>query len=159
VLLDHLKRADKRHILDLLAARRIIERETASRAAERSTPQIVAALEKILGEQARAVETGSLGSPQDIALHKEIARASGSPVLHSLVTLLRSHESYDLIIASMRAVVGTKLVEDHQAILTAIRDRDPKRAWHAMDTHLQRLLSDIDRYWKRRKRNESGARS
>jgi GntR family transcriptional regulator, transcriptional repressor for pyruvate dehydrogenase complex len=153
-LLETLKGADKEHILDLLSARRVIECETAFRAAARATPPVIVRLESILHEQARAVKTGALGSPQDVALHKEIARASGSPVLHSIVTLLRSHESYDLIIASMRAIVGTKLVEDHRAILRAIRDRNPQKARRAMDTHLQRLMSDINRYWKHTMNNE-----
>jgi GntR family transcriptional repressor for pyruvate dehydrogenase complex len=148
-LLETLRRSDRKHILDLLSARRIIERETAALAAQHASVQAILRLEEILESQTQRVNVGDLGISEDVSLHREIARASGNRVLNSLVLLLRSHERYDGVIASMRAVMGTQLVEDHKAILEAIKSRDPEKARTAMDEHLRKLMVDIDRYWRR----------
>lgn len=148
-LLDTLRRGDKKHVLDLISARRIIERETVALAAKHPSSGLIQRLEELLEHQSRSVAVGELGLREDVSFHREIARASGSEVLYSLVSLLRSHERYDLIIASMRSVVGTSLVEDHKAILDGIRSRDPQKAMEAMDAHLRKLMNDIDRYWRR----------
>jgi GntR family L-lactate dehydrogenase operon transcriptional regulator len=153
-LVDLLKRADKKHIVDLLSARRVIEGETAALAALHASPESIRRMEELLGEQARRVAAGELGIPQDVMLHREIARASNNPVLYSVVSLLRNHERYDFIIASMRTTVGTQLVEDHRSILDGIREHDPEKARAAMDEHLRKLIDDIDRYWRRSQGNK-----
>ena len=148
-LVDTLRRGDKKHILDLLSARRIIERETVALAAKHASSELIRRLGKLLEQQSLSVGAGELGIREDASFHREIARASGNEVLHSLVSLLRSHERYGLIVASMRSVVGTSLVEDHKAVVDAIKARDPQRAMEAMDEHLRKLMDDIDRYWHR----------
>lgn len=157
-LLETLKRGDKKHILDLLSARRVIERETAALAAQHASPKAIRRLEELLGQQARSVKAGQLGLQEDVSLHREIARASGSAMLYSLVSLLRNHERYDVIITSMRTLVGSSLVEDHKAILKGIKARDSQKARDAMDGHLRKLMDDIDRYWQRWMRGNTRAK-
>lgn len=147
-LLEVLKRGDKKHILDLLASRRIIERETAFLAAHTSS-HTMQRLQDILNRQSAEIQEGGLGIEEDVAFHCEIARASRNPVLHSLVSLLRNHERYNFVITSMRTVVGSRLVVEHKAILSAIEAHDPQGARDAMDVHLRSLATDLDRYWNR----------
>jgi GntR family transcriptional regulator, transcriptional repressor for pyruvate dehydrogenase complex len=146
-LLDTLKRSDKRHLLDLLAARRVVETETAALAAKHASPDAIARLEQILRDQVESVKRGTLGVAEDAAFHQEIGHASGNAVLASLVSLMRNHRRYNVIVTSMRTVVGGQLAVDHAAILDAISRKNPRAARQAMDRHLLNLAHDLDRYW------------
>jgi len=104
-------------------------------------------MEELLAEQAATIARGGLGIEQDIAFHLEIAKASENEVLHSLVSLLRTHRRYDLFITSMRKQVGSRLVVDHGAILAGIKARDPVAARLAMERHIRGLRQDLKSYW------------
>ena len=148
-LLDTLKRGDKKHLLDLLTARRAIECEAVALAAEHVTPRSIKRMEQLLSEQAARVAAGELGIDQDVAFHHEIACASGNSILSSIVALLRNHDRYNFVITSMRAMVGSRLVVDHTAILDAIKQRNPTAARAAMEQHLGKIANDLERYWDR----------
>lgn len=148
-LLDTLKRADKKHLLDLLDARRIIESETAARAAQYATARAIRSMADLLDQQQARIAEGGLGIDEDVLFHEEIARASRNAVLQSIVTLLRQHKRYNYIITSMRRVVGTRLVVEHQAILDAIRAHDSESARRNMSRHIQNLAQDMNRFWRK----------
>jgi len=145
-LLDTLRRGDRKHLLDLLAARRVIEAEAAALAATHVSPNAIAKMDGILSRQAAGVARGETGLEEDIAFHREIARASRNEVLCSLVALLRQHRRYNLIVNSIRAAVGSRMVVDHARILAALKARDPHAARAAMDRHLRTLAADLNRY-------------
>jgi DNA-binding FadR family transcriptional regulator len=147
-LLKTLSRGDKKHLLDLLHVRGILEGTTAALAAEHATPQTIERLHELLVQQQASIARGDLGVQEDVAYHNEIARAAGNAVLASLVALLRQHHRYNLAITSIRAEVGSRLVVDHGAILEAIRQRDPVAARKAMELHLRTLAEDLNRFWK-----------
>lgn len=146
-LLKTLRQGDKRAILDLLDARRTIERETAALAAARSKRDAWTRMESALAKQGASVKQGDLGIEEDVRFHQEIALASGNQVLYSMVSLLRNHQRYNSAITSIRRIVGGRLVVDHRAILDAIVSRNPEGAREAMDAHLLGLAKDLDRYW------------
>lgn len=150
-LLNTLKRGDKKHLLELLDARRIIESETAARAAQHASANAIRTMEDLLDQQQIRISEGGLGIDEDVLFHEEIARASRNVVLESLVTFLRQNKRYNYIITSMRAVVGTRLVIEHRAILDAIRAHDPERAQRSMSSHIQNLAEDLNRFWGKRK--------
>lgn len=149
-LLNALRRGDRRHLLDLLAARRALEGEAAALAAVHASPRALRRMETLLEQQSASLTRDDLGLAQDIDFHREIARASQNEVLLSLVSLLRNHRRYDLSLTSIRTAVGSRLVIDHRAILSAIAARDPNAARAAMERHLDKLVDDLNRYWTRR---------
>lgn len=64
--------------------------------------------------------------------------------LFSLVSLMRSHGWYDLVIPSLRAIVASRLVVEHSAVLDAIKARNPDEARLAMASHISSLECDIN---------------
>jgi GntR family L-lactate dehydrogenase operon transcriptional regulator len=149
------QRGDKKHILDLLMARRVIEGETAALAARYASTKSIRRMDEILERQRAGIAAGGLGIEEDVRFHETIAEVSDNAVLHSLVSLLRQHRRYNFLITSMRTVVGTQLVVEHAAILEAIKARAPARAREAMQEHLGRLTDDISSYWRRWMRSAS----
>jgi DNA-binding FadR family transcriptional regulator len=148
-LLATLRRGDRQHLLALLAARRVIEAEAAALAATRVSPKAVAKMEGILSRQAAGIARGETGLEEDIAFHREIARASHNEVLCSLIMLLRQHRRYNLIVNSIRAAVGSRMVVDHARILAALKRHNPRAARAAMERHLRTLAADLNRYLSR----------
>ena len=106
-------------------------------------------MEQLVSEQAARIERGELGIDEDVALHREIAQASGNDVLASLVSVLRQSHRYHLIVTSARSIMGSGLVVDHREIVTAIRLRNPDDARNMMDHHLRGLTQDFNRYVSR----------
>lgn len=148
-LLAALQRGDKKHIVDLLTARRVIECETAALAAQHASPKAIRRMEEILERQRAGIVAGGLGIDEDVRFHETIAEVSGNTVLRSLVSILRQHRRYNFLITSMRTVVGTQLVVEHAGILDAIRAHEPQHAREAMDYHLRKLTDDLSTYWSR----------
>ena len=146
-LLQTLTRGDKKHLLDLLSVRRLLEGASAARAARRASAETIARLEELVEAQVASIKRGELGVREDVKFHLEIARASDNSVLASLVALLRQHHRYNLAVTSIRAQVGSRLVVDHGAILDAIKKKDPVAARRAMHRHLRALADDLNRYW------------
>jgi DNA-binding FadR family transcriptional regulator len=158
-LLDALRREDKDHLIDLLAARCVVETEAAGLAATHASPEAILRMESALAREMENIMGGGLGAAEDVAFHQEIGRASGNAVLASLISLMRHNRRYNVIVTSMRAAVGAQLAMDHEAILDGIRRHDPQAARHAMDRHLKNLIRDLDRYWARerfRKDSDTG---
>lgn len=155
-LLATLKRGDKKHILDLLASRRVVETEAAALAAAHASPDAIARMEEILKREMQNIRRGGLGAAEDATLHQEIGRASANAVLASLISLMRHNRRYNIIVTSMRAVVGGRLAVDHQAILNSIKRHNPDAARRAMDRHLRNLVHDLERYWAQYPSSKAG---
>ncbi|MEU7870374.1 FadR/GntR family transcriptional regulator [Dactylosporangium sp. NPDC049140] len=117
--------------LFLLETRRALESHATSQAAVRLGEADLARLAEILDDAAGLVEDGRTDAllEHDRAFHRLIVEASGNPVLASLTELLSGQ--------TMRARRWRELAEEgaarqtldeHRAILAALRARDPELA-------------------------------
>ncbi|MGW3462470.1 GntR family transcriptional regulator, partial [Streptomyces olivaceoviridis] len=82
----------------------------------------------------------------DAAFHNAIAEASRSPLMADTLRRFRAHtHGYRLY---FRQSIAGQAVDEHRAVLDAIRAEDPQAAAHAMRTHLEasrsRLMSAYD---------------
>jgi GntR family transcriptional regulator, transcriptional repressor for pyruvate dehydrogenase complex len=138
----------KDEILDLLEARRIIEREIIRLAVQRAGDRDLQRLEQILHKQERQVARGELGVAEDVEFHDALAEIGGNKVLRSLLAVLRQQGQYTYVITFIRTRVGGRLAVDHVEILEAMRGRELARAQRAVDDHLRKLMRDVERYWR-----------
>ncbi|MGI5240323.1 FadR/GntR family transcriptional regulator [Dactylosporangium sp. CA-139066] len=143
--------------LFLLETRRALESHATSRAAVRLGESELDRLTEILDEAAGLVDDGRVDDGRvdallehDRAFHRLIVEASGNPVLASLTELLSGQ--------TMRARRWRELAEDgvarqtldeHRAILAALRARDPELARLRAAVHVagmeQFVRTQIDR--------------
>ncbi|MBV1704738.1 MAG: FadR family transcriptional regulator [Hyphomicrobiales bacterium] len=125
---------------DLLAARKLVEGETAALAAAARTDIDVAALDQAIASHRADFARGGDGFGADRAFHLAIARAAGNSALEGIVV-----EFWD----SMRGPIFGRLTEltrlpakdrtnlaDHVAIRDAIAARDAGAARAAMGAHI-----------------------
>ena len=155
--LHHLvERGGKDEILELLGARRILEREIIRLAVQRASDRDIDRLARILHEQEQHVARGELGIAEDLQFHDALAEIGGNRVLRSLLAVLRQQGQYTYVITYIRRHVGGRLAVDHVQIVEALRRRDAARAQAAVDEHLRKLMRDVERYWRHAVRSGRG---
>ena len=148
-----LSRAFERAILfksatlpDLVEVRRGLEIQSAVLAAERCTGEDVAALEATLANMAVWHADLDRFAEEDVRFHLKIAVATRNPMLYYLIESIRD-AMRDSMLASMRRRFSERefdlVLSKHEAILQALRDRNPVQAQAAMREHLDEALRGL----------------
>jgi GntR family transcriptional repressor for pyruvate dehydrogenase complex len=134
--------ATRGHIVEQIEVRRMIEPEMGRLAAERATPDDIARMERCLEEMQADIDAGGNGSEADAAFHATIAATTSNELLARIVQLIGDaiREQRELFQTPDGARAS---LEEHRAILDAIRRRDGEAAYamtrHHIDT-VRRLL-------------------
>ncbi len=122
--------------MHLLEVRYGLEVYAAELAAERATKENIAELSNCLKTMKATVKSLDGFVDADMRFHREVAIASGNPVLGDLLRSVRSL----LRIWTERAIHDPGLadvtVAEHGAVLKAIRAHDPEAAGAAMRSHM-----------------------
>jgi GntR family L-lactate dehydrogenase operon transcriptional regulator len=144
----HLLRAHgPEELVEILVARRAIERETARLAALRITPQEVAALAAIVARHEEHLRSGVLSASDDADFHRRIAESSRNRVLLAALDLIRHDDEVTPALEYIRREMKGTVVSDHARILSAITARDPVAAEEAMVAHIDNVIRDVQRFW------------
>lgn len=145
--LSLLVRSRRENLQDLAEIRLSLESWAARRAAERATPEIVAELQETV-DTLRAAGAGKAAretvAAADVNFHLAIGKAADSPVyLHMLSTIrdvlvgMLSYHRYELFTGKAG---DEAVIDQHSAILAAIKAGDPDGAEAAMRAHLNWVL-------------------
>lgn len=133
--------------LSLFEARKVIEVGICGLAAQRITDEEITRLESCLEKSLLGLTDAELYFQADVELHEIITEAAASPILSRIMASI-SHLS--LASRQRTAVlpgIAYQVIEDHRAIIQALRLRDSEAARQAMYQHLlhieQRLLNDL----------------
>lgn len=132
-------------LCQLLEARMLLEVPLAGRAAERADDEIVAALEAAIEDARGHDPADDAFRLADTRFHEVIARAAGNDLLMAF-----TRWSLEVLQPSLIEYIGASLDADailgqHEAILRAIRRRQPAAARRAMErhiAHIQRKLAE-----------------
>ena len=130
---------------ELIEARRVVEAETAAFAAASITDGVITELELLIAEMKLEDQQDIPDEDPDRRFHLAIADASGNSGLAAFVhELWRLRESSPMVrrMAEKAHNYGLRPpVEDHIAILDALRARDPSGARQAMRDHLTNVFN------------------
>src|SRR5262247_2207316 len=128
---------------DVYEARRILEVGAAGLAAERATPEHLAALADDVAGLFASLTDRQVFLVHDINFHRGVAAASGNPIVASLVEMVAALH-YERRRATAERAVDRELrdaADAHRAIYQAVRACDVERARRAMNDHLVRSRS------------------
>lgn len=137
----------KKELLQILVARRAIEKETCRLAAENATDEDIRLLSDIVNLHLEHATGGMSGAVEDNQFHKTIARISGNQLLEAALDLIRQNGQLCPVLEYIRERVGSAIVADHQKILEAIEQRDPLKAEQTMTVHIENVMADVNKYW------------
>lgn len=137
--LDFVFALDDSTFLELFEARKILEAGIVAIAAQRITDEEIEELEACLARSIQTVEDHAAFLQADVELHEKIAQAARNPILSRFMASISQ-----LGLASRRRTVeipgvASQSVEDHQAIVMALKARDPETARKAMLHHLDNV--------------------
>jgi GntR family hexuronate regulon transcriptional repressor len=137
---------------ELTEARLLFEGEAAALAATQITDAELAEIEALVEQIARENQDPKATDPArpdgaDRAFHLAIARATRNNAIYDVIEQLwnlraNSPESA-LLHEKARSANIKPVVEEHTAVLKALRDRDPAAARTAMRTHLSQVLESL----------------
>jgi len=131
---------DLKMVIQLLEVRKILESWAVSKASLLATRSDIASLEKACLEMKADFDSNRLGVHADANFHLGIFQAAQNTILSHIAFTL-----FDLLWQSQKLIRETMfredtnkrlLLEQHGAILTAIKEKDPQQASEAMVAHL-----------------------
>lgn len=129
--------------LEQLQARIMLEGEVAGLAAENVTPEQLAVLDASLVTMAGVINDRTRFLEEDQHFHMAVVVASGSQTLIDLVEFLWAQRTLPVYRAFEEHFTGaaeqTAVLEEHRAIVEAIRLGDTRKARSAMRKHLDRV--------------------
>ena len=138
--------------LELIRARRVVEGETAALAAAEAKAPHIAAMTRALAQMQLDAGQGVLPLEGDRAFHSAIVEACGNAVLTETVQrfwdsrrgpLFERLTGYFETFDSWRTAIA-----EHEAILLAIRSRDPAAARLAMHQHMDNSHTRFSVSWR-----------
>ena len=129
-------------------ARRVIEGEAAALAAAQVTDEQLAGLEETIASIVEHHEKGLPTDAADRSFHVRLAQATNNNAIVSVVEHLwkmrDSASMWQNLRQSLRASEDIPAaIEEHRAIVTALRQRDPAAARIAMHAHLTRVAEAL----------------
>ncbi|MEW9856383.1 FadR/GntR family transcriptional regulator [Novosphingobium sp. M1R2S20] len=132
---------------ELLEARLLFEGEAAALAASHITDEEVAQLETLVEEIQRENRQSDGKEDADLQFHLVIARASRNAAVERTIldlwTLRSTSPECKLLQEKARIANVRPVVEEHNAIVEALRQRDPTAARAAMRAHLDAVLQHL----------------
>ncbi|MHB8767329.1 MAG: GntR family transcriptional regulator [Deferrisomatales bacterium] len=133
---------------EICAIRAVNEKLAADWAAERATPEELAALEANLAAAAAEVGAGRTEAfvELDAEFHEILVRASRSERLVELCQTLRRHMLLYRVESIHTPENALRAIEAHRRIVECLRARDRAGLARAVDTHLEQVKRDVLRY-------------
>lgn len=137
-------------LLDLLHARRGVERESVMLAAERATEEDLAAIRANVEQYGPAVAAQGAASLLGNEFHRLVMRAAHSPLLETMSGLIL-HERLESLEPVLLVITGghgtiSSAPKEHVAILEALERRDGAAAQEILTAHLTRLISEVEEF-------------
>lgn len=141
--LDFVFSLDDSTFLELLQARKILEVGIVGIAVQQITDEEIAGLEACLQKCIEGLEDHQAFLRADLELHEKIADAARNPILNRFMVATGR-----LGLASRRRTVEIpgvpeQALEDHRAIVRALKMRDAEAAQRAMLQHLDKLEQQL----------------
>jgi len=137
----------KENLINVLIARRGIERESARLAALNATPENIENLSRVYNLQAKGALEGLTSADKDVIFHQLIAKASKNKVLAAAYDFIWQNGRFSPVMEYIRSSVGGVISLEHKKILNALIIRNPDEAEKSMVEHIDSLISDVNEYW------------
>lgn len=144
-------------IFDLMEIRKILETWGAYAAAERATDDEIKSMEKFLNEMLLAKERGEIGHLSDANFHLAISHATHNVMLiHLMKNLFYWIEKVSYEVRSRMYTnpeSHADLYKQHTEVFNAIVERNPEKAYSKMLTHMEYIVGELNRIFKKNKKD------
>lgn len=143
--LDFVFSKDSVALAQVLETRRVVEIGNVRLAAQRIVPFQVERLEAILVDLREAVDEPDRFSSLDIAFHDTVCEAAANFLLAQFMRIINTLGKVSRERTGAARATRERALGDHEAILAALRARDPEAAANAMRSHLDHVEESLSR--------------
>jgi DNA-binding FadR family transcriptional regulator len=139
-----------RDLIDLLYARRTVERETAREAALTATAEDAERLRTLVRRHQQCIARNQEPRTLSLEFHRGVAALASNRIVRAMSDLVlagsfeRTEAVLDIIVSSTGAEPAT--VAEHRALVEAIASGDAVHAERLMYEHLSRLIDEAEPY-------------
>lgn len=130
-------------LTDLAECRRTIEGHVAALAASRASEHDIDGLKFYLDIMERSLERPDIFKQADIAFHRQLSVATGSPIYVAWVDLILRTINQQRHDVNRQPRVRDRILACHRAIYDAVAARDPERARAGICDHVEQFVSDV----------------
>ncbi|MBL8232132.1 MAG: FadR family transcriptional regulator [Bryobacterales bacterium] len=130
---------DLNELRDIIEARRLIEEDIASLAAERANQEELQKIAAAVEDLRAALPDPEACLAADLRFHLAIAEAAHNQILLNSVQLLRNLMKQWILLKLQIPGTAVRVLEQHEVIYSAIRMRDASLAREAMSKHLSTM--------------------
>ncbi|MFI1993653.1 GntR family transcriptional regulator [Actinoplanes sp. NPDC020271] len=132
--------------IEITQVRMVLEGLVAARAAERVTTAQAAELDEIGLLMRRAVETGEHRRYSDLnrRLHTLIRTIAGHGTADRLIDTLKAQQARHQVMLALVPGRPQQSLPQHEAVIAAVRSRDPKAAELAMRDHIASVIEVLE---------------
>jgi GntR family transcriptional repressor for pyruvate dehydrogenase complex len=129
--------------LELFEARRILEPGLVEIAATRITDEEIIQLEECVARSIEVVDDHEAFAQADLEMHELIAKAAGNSILQRCMAGVSQLGKVSRRRTVSLPGVTRRSVQDHLAIVRALKARDPAAARQAMLDHLRHVEDEL----------------
>jgi len=148
-LLEYSKVSGKKDLLDILIARRAIEREIAGLAARNIDKEDIHRISKNINQHENKLKKKQSGVEEDKEFHTLISDVAQNRVLKTTLKFIMNEGEVSSLLEFIRKEVGSTLITDHKEIMSALKSGSSRQAEDAMLSHINNLIADVKKYWAR----------
>ena len=155
-LLANVLKLEDQDFQALVDTRRVLEVYAVELVAQRATDEEIRELEELQKSIAAKIKDGVTSFDEDMVFHLKIAEFSKNPVLKSILTLLVSEviqqfKDFEQSIGKQRVLQRLlQAIQEHEAVIAAVRERNPEDAAESMRLHFQRSNEYRDQVMKKK---------
>lgn len=128
---------------ELTEIREVLEVLATQRAATRISDEELRPMEEAVQRMETRIRRGEPSLEEDIEFHNIIVKAANSRLLTQFLGAISDMVQFIREQGLRRKGAAAQAVDQHRAILQALRERDPKAAGEAMRVHLNTVRSDL----------------
>ncbi|WP_344621146.1 GntR family transcriptional regulator [Dactylosporangium salmoneum] len=141
----HVRKVSMAEAVEITEVRMALEGLVAARAAERVTPEQATELDEIGLLMRRAVDSGEYRRYSDLnhRLHALVRRIAGHRTADGIIETLRGQLVRHQFMLALLPGRPQASLPQHEAIIAAIRARDPKAAEDAMRAHIASVIEAL----------------
>jgi GntR family transcriptional repressor for pyruvate dehydrogenase complex len=132
-------------LISLFEARRVLEAGVARLAAERASDLELAELDDFVKAGRTKVDDAEAFIEHDVEFHERLRRVARSPVLASLLSSVSALSIESRRRTAQNQATRSRALADHQAMVKALRARDPAAAERLMVEHLEHVRRGLQR--------------
>jgi GntR family L-lactate dehydrogenase operon transcriptional regulator len=142
-LISTVEDISKERLLEILDVRKLLECRAIEQACANVTSLEMKELDEIMLEYIYEVKHGGVADEINLRLHLTIAKISKNITIYQILRIILTNKSAYSKFSHVADQIKTVQVQQHSALVEAVKNRDGETGKRLMQQHLEQVISDV----------------